>query len=76
LPLQINEAKKERNKAILSKEDYKARCKAADEKLKDIKAEKEAVKKSLMRKVGSKVEVVFFQSIVFVALFCLLTSLF
>ena len=56
--LQINEAKKERNKAILSKEDYKARCKAADEKLRDMKADKEAVKKQLMRKVGFNVDTV------------------
>ena len=50
--IQIIAAKKERNKAIASKEDYKARCKAADEKLKDMKADKEAVKKSLTRKVS------------------------
>lgn len=49
--VQIDEAKKERNKAILSKEDYKARCKSAEEKLKDMKADKEAVKKSLTRKI-------------------------
>lgn len=48
---QILEAKKERNKAILSKEDYKSRCRAADEKLKDMKADKDILKKSLMRKI-------------------------
>lgn len=43
--------KKERNKAIASKEDYKERCKRAEEKARDLRADKEAIKKSLTKKI-------------------------
>lgn len=44
-------AKRERNKAIEKKEDYKARCKKAEETYKNEVLDKQAVKKSLGKKI-------------------------
>eukprot|EP00048_Salpingoeca_helianthica_P016237 m.231210 g.231210 ORF g.231210 m.231210 type:complete len:1066 (+) comp18280_c0_seq1:77-3274(+) len=44
-------AKQEKNKALASKDEYKARCRQAEEKLRDIKADKEAVQKALNKKI-------------------------
>lgn len=44
-------AKQERAKAVASKEEYKTRCRQAEEKLRDLKADKEAVQKALNKKI-------------------------
>ena len=50
---QVAVAKQEKAKAIASKDDYKARCRQAEEKLRDMKADKEAAQKALNKKVSS-----------------------
>ena len=49
--MKVSAAKADRAKAQASKEEYKTRCRQAEEKLRDIKADKEAVQKALNKKV-------------------------
>ena len=48
---EVDTAQKERNAAVLAEEDYRIRCKRAEEQYENEKVDKEALKKSLTKKV-------------------------